>query len=53
VDDFSVRQRACAAPIYATSTPTRACQALLDGSEKAAQQWELERRFAVYERLLR
>jgi adenosine deaminase len=52
-DDFAHRKPACAAPITATSTPSRACQALLDANEKAAQQWELERRFAVYEASLR
>jgi adenosine deaminase len=52
-DNFSRRKPACAASITAASTPSRACQALLDANEKAAQQWELERRFAVYEASLR
>lgn len=52
-DDFTHRKSACAAPIAAGSTPGRACQTLLDANEKAAQQWELERRFAVYEASLR
>jgi adenosine deaminase len=52
-DNFSHRKPACAAPITAAITPSRACQALLDVNEKAAQQWELERRFAVYEASLR
>jgi adenosine deaminase len=52
-DDFVHRKAACAAPVGANSTPSRACQALLDANEKAAQQWELERRFAVYEASLR
>ncbi len=52
-DDFAHRKPACAAAITAKSTPARACQALLDANEKAAQQWELERRFAVYEGSLR
>jgi adenosine deaminase len=52
-DNFARRKPACAAPISAASTPSRACQALLDANEKAAQQWELERRFAVYEASLR
>jgi len=30
--------------------PTQDCQAFLNSSEKAAAQWELERRFAVFER---
>ncbi len=52
-DDFARRKSACAAAITSSSTPSHACQALLDASEKAAQQWELERRFAVYEASLR
>ena len=52
-DDFTRRKPVCAAPIRADSTPSRACQTLLDANEKAAQQWELERRFAVYEASLR
>jgi adenosine deaminase len=52
-DDFARRKPACAAAIAAGSTPSRACQALLDANEKAAQQWELERRFAVYEASMR
>ncbi len=52
-DDFGHRKSACAAAIAGSSTPSRACQAFLDANEKAAQQWELERRFAVYEGSLR
>ena len=52
-DDFARRKPACSATITANSVPSRACQALLDANEKAAQQWELERRFAVYEASLR
>ena len=48
-DDFTRRKYACAAPITATSTATTACTALLKGSERADEQWELERRFAIYE----
>jgi adenosine deaminase len=52
-DDFARRKPACAAAIIASSSPSRGCQVLLDANEKAAQQWELERRFAVYEASLR
>lgn len=52
-DNYSRRKPACAAAINANSTPSRSCQTLLDANEKAAQQWELERRFAVYEASLR
>ena len=39
----------CRAQLGALDTPTGACAALVHGSEKAAQQWELERRFSVFE----
>jgi adenosine deaminase len=48
-DDFVRRKPACAAAITATSKPTAACQKLLDSSERATQQYELERRFAAFE----
>jgi len=48
-DDFAHRKAACAAPITATSKPTAACAALLQANEKAAEEWEMERRFAVFE----
>ncbi|HEY4358812.1 MAG TPA: adenosine deaminase [Acidobacteriaceae bacterium] len=48
-DKFTARVTACAAPITADSQPTPACDAVLKASEKAAAQWELERRFAVFE----
>jgi adenosine deaminase len=49
-DDFTRRTAACAAPITADSKPTPACAALLKANERAAEQWELERRFAVFEK---
>jgi adenosine deaminase len=49
-DDFTHRKSACAAPIAADSKPTPACAALLNANERAAEQWELERRFAVFEK---
>jgi adenosine deaminase len=48
-DDFTHRRAACAAPITRDSTSSPACQTLLNTSEKAAQQFELERRFAAFE----
>ncbi len=48
-DDFSRRQAPCAAPITPASRPSPACAALLNRSEKAAAQWELERRLAAFE----
>ncbi|HSU19325.1 MAG TPA: hypothetical protein VLI45_06215, partial [Acidobacteriaceae bacterium] len=52
-DDYARHVRACATPITEHSTPSRNCQALLDSSEKAAQQYELERRFAAFEAAVR
>ena len=48
-DDFARRKTACSAPITPTSDPTSACAALLKSNERAAEQWELERRFAIFE----
>jgi adenosine deaminase len=48
-DNFTRRKAVCAAPIAATGSPTAACAALLKANEKAAEEWELERRFAVFE----
>jgi adenosine deaminase len=48
-DDFTARKAACATPITERSTPAPACQSLLNGNEKAAEEWELERRLAAFE----
>jgi adenosine deaminase len=48
-DDFARRKPACAAPIAAAGKPPAACAALLQSSERASEQWELERRFAAFE----
>jgi adenosine deaminase len=45
--DYTHRAAACAAAI--TSIPSKACDAFLSANEKAAQQYELERRFAAFE----
>jgi len=45
--DYAHRAAACAAPI--TANPSSACAAFLSANEKAAQQYELERRFGVFE----
>ena len=52
-DDFTHRKSACAALIAAASKPNADCAALLSASEKAAMQWELERRFAIFEAAMR
>jgi len=48
-DDFAHRKPACAAAITPTSQPALECSTLLQSSERAAQQWELEQRFAAFE----
>ena len=48
-DNFTRRKVACNAPITPQSKPAGACAALLKRSDRATQQWELERRFAAFE----
>jgi adenosine deaminase len=48
-DDFIHRRPACAAPITPTGKPSEACSAFLKANERAAEQYELERRFAAFE----
>jgi adenosine deaminase len=48
-DNFTRRKAACAGPITPQSKPASACAALLKSSDRAAQQGELERRFATFE----
>ncbi len=48
-DDFSRRVALCAAPVNGTTVPSDTCAAFLKRSRRAALQWELERRFAVFE----
>jgi adenosine deaminase len=48
-DEFTVRKSACAAPITERSQATTACRTFLEANEKAAAEWELERRFAAFE----
>jgi adenosine deaminase len=52
-DVFTRVKPACAVrwwkPRLGVKPPTVACQAFLSSSEKAAAEWELERRFAVFE----
>jgi adenosine deaminase len=47
--DYAHRAPACSAPVTAKSAPAGACRTYLDANEKAAQQYELERRFAEFE----
>ncbi|MGA1982206.1 MAG: adenosine deaminase [Acidobacteriaceae bacterium] len=53
LDDYDHPKAACAATVTANSKPTDGCRQLLNANEKAAQQWELERRIAAFEASLR
>jgi len=48
-DVFTVRAPACRGQVAGNPKPSEACKSFLDASEKAAAQWELERRFHEFE----
>jgi adenosine deaminase len=48
-DTFTRTVPECAAQTLGSETPNARCAAFLRSSERAAQQWELERRFTVFE----
>ena len=48
-DAFTVPVAACNGQALGSDKPSADCKAFLDGSEKAAAQWELERRFRAFE----
>jgi adenosine deaminase len=48
-DEFVAANASCKGQTLGTEKPAAACKAFLDGSEKAAAQWELERRFRAFE----
>jgi adenosine deaminase len=48
-DNFTGPSAACAQDSPGAAKPSTACAALLKSSEKARQQWELERRFREFE----
>ena len=48
-DKFELRAPECASDSSAAAKPSPACAAFLKSSEKAEQQWELERRIAAFE----
>jgi len=48
-DDFTRVKAACAGQAAGARLPTGDCMALLKRSQRAAEQWELEHRFAVFE----
>jgi adenosine deaminase len=48
-DVFTTTVVACKGQALGSDKPTAECKKFLDGSEKATAQWELERRFRVFE----
>jgi len=48
-DAFNAPVAACKGQPLGADNPSAGCKAFLDGSEKAAAQWELERRFRAFE----
>lgn len=48
-DKFGAPVSACRGQLLGGETPSAACKAFLDGSEKAAAQWEQERRLREFE----
>ncbi|HSB59183.1 MAG TPA: adenosine deaminase, partial [Methyloceanibacter sp.] len=47
--DFARLSSGCENDAAGADKPSSACETFLKGSEKAEQQWELERRFQVFE----
>lgn len=47
---FAAMDGACQGADPAAAEPPQGCSSFLEGSEKAAQQWELEKRFAAFEK---
>ncbi len=48
-DNFTRRKLVCSGPMTPRGNPTPACAGLLKSSDRAAAQWELERRFVLFE----
>lgn len=48
-DDFRTPVKACQGQALGAEKPSGDCSAFLNSSQKAAAQWELERRFAAFE----
>jgi adenosine deaminase len=48
-DVFSAPAAACKGQALGAENPSAGCKSFLDGSEKAAAQWELEQRFRAFE----
>jgi adenosine deaminase len=48
-DDFRAARGPCRGQVLGVDKPSEACRALISGSQKAAAEWELERRFRDFE----
>jgi adenosine deaminase len=48
-DEFTIATAACKGQAFGGEKPSAACKSFLEKSEKAAAQWELERRFREFE----
>jgi adenosine deaminase len=48
-DVFAAPASACRGQVLGGPKPSSACRSFLDANEKAAAQWELERRFREFE----
>jgi adenosine deaminase len=48
-DEFALPVAQCKAQLLGSEKPTGSCRSFLEGSEKAAAQWELERRLRAFE----
>jgi len=48
-DHFTVASAPCRTQVLGAEKPASTCKAFLEGSEKAAAQWEQERRFRAFE----
>lgn len=48
-DDFTVINPACRAEVPGAENPSEKCLAFLKSSERATEQWQLERRYRVFE----
>jgi hypothetical protein len=46
---FTKPASSCAADVLGSKKPSSRCKSFLDGSQKAAAQWEQERRFKAFE----
>ena len=51
-DSFTVPVAACKRQVVGSDAPSSSCKAFRDANPKAAAQWELERRFRVFEAAL-